>query len=88
LVLFPPFLTCWVFFFSWIKASKLCCCIRLIDFSATFCWSSKFWLLCLNLTCEFAFSIWHYSFLELCCKLFVRLYASLVYISRGIINVA
>ncbi len=85
---FLLFLHVEILFFSWIKTSKLCHCIRPINSNTTFYWSFEFWLLHLNLTYESAFSIWYFSLLEFCCGLFVRLCASLVYISRGTINVA
>jgi hypothetical protein len=73
-------------FFSWIKASELCCCIRPTDSNTTICQSSNSRLIHLNY--EFAFSILHYSFLEFCCRLLVHLYASLIFTSQGIIYIA
>jgi hypothetical protein len=63
--------------FSWIKTSKLYCCIKPIDSSGTFCQSSNFQLFCLNSIYESRISIWHFSLLEFCYKLLMCLCTSL-----------
>ncbi len=55
--------------------------------STTLCQSSDSRLLCINSTCESTFSIRCSSLLEFCCKLLVRLYASPICTSWGIISV-
>jgi len=74
--------------FSWIKTSKLYCCIKPIDSSGTFCQSSNFQLFCLNSIYESRISIWHFSLLEFFYKLLMCLCTSLICISWRIINVA
>jgi hypothetical protein len=77
-----------IYFSSWIKTSKLCCCIRPTNFNITFCQGSNSWLLHLNSTYEFAFSIWLSSLLKFHYRLLVYLYASLLCTSQGIIDAA
>ncbi len=59
---------------------------RFVDSNTTLCWGLNSRLLCLNSTCEFAFSIWHSSLLEFCSRLLVHLYVLPICISRGIIS--
>ncbi len=73
---------------TWIKTSKLCCCIKHVDSNITFCWSSNFQFLHLNSSYEFSFSIWHFSLLEFCCWLSVHLCVSPICISWRIISLA
>jgi hypothetical protein len=68
--------------FSWIKASKSCCCIRPINSTTIPYQYLDSQLLRLNSSCEFAFFL-----LEFHCKLIVHLCVSLVYISQEIISV-